>query len=252
VFKKILIANRGEIAVRIIRACRDLGISPVGVYSEVDQEALHVRLCDEAYCIGPASAAKSYLVIDRIIEAARKSGADAIHPGYGFLSENPLFAQACEDSQLVFIGPIKLMGDKLMSRITAEKAGVLPVPGTTTPLQSVEDAREQASRLGYPLMLKASGGGGGKGLRVVGDEGELASLYESAAGEAGSSFGNSTLYLERYLSRPRHIEIQVLGDHQGHLIHLGERECSIQRRHQKLLEESPSPLVDVELRERMG
>ena len=255
-FKKLLIANRGEIAVRIIRACRDLDISPVGVYSEADREALHVRLCDEAYDIGAASASKSYLNIENIIEAAQRSGADAVHPGYGFLSENPLFAQACEDSQLVFIGPsaasIKLMGDKIMSRATVEKAGVPSVPGTAAPLRSVEDALRQASTLGYPLMLKASAGGGGKGLRVVSSQEDLASLYQSAFGEAESSFSNSTLYLEKYLSRPRHIEIQVLGDRQGNLVHLGERECSIQRRHQKLLEESPSPLVDADLRERMG
>ncbi|MEE8349731.1 MAG: acetyl-CoA carboxylase biotin carboxylase subunit [Acidobacteriota bacterium] len=255
-FKKILIANRGEIAIRIIRACRDLDISPVGVYSEADQTALHVRLCDEAHGIGPAPAARSYLDIDRIIEAAQRSGAEAIHPGYGFLSENPFFAQACEDSKLVFIGPsaasIQLMGDKIMSRTAVEKAGVITVPGSTTPLQSVEDALEQASLLGYPLMLKASAGGGGKGIRVVSNREELTTLYESAAGEAESSFSDSTLYLEKYLSRPRHIEIQVLGDQQGHLIHLGERECSIQRRHQKLLEESPSPLVDANLREQMG
>ena len=238
-FKKILIANRGEIAVRIIRACRDLSISPVGVYSEADREALHVRLCDEAHDIGPASATKSYLNIENIIEATQRSGADAVHPGYGFLSENPLFAQACEDSQLVFIGPsaasIKLMGDKIMSRAMVEKAGVPSVPGTVTPLRSVEDALRQASTLGYPLMLKASAGGGGKGLRVVSSQEDLASLYQSASGEAESSFSNSTLYLEKYLSRPRHIEIQVLGDRQGNLVHLGERECSIQRRHQKPL-----------------
>ena len=255
-FKKILIANRGEIAVRIIRACRDLGISPVGVYSEVDREALHVRLCDEAHDIGPGSAVTSYLNIENIIEAAQKSGADAVHPGYGFLSENPLFAQACEESRLVFIGPsaasITLMGDKIMSRATVEKAGVPSVPGTATPVRSVEDALRQASTLGYPLMLKASAGGGGKGMRVVSSQEDLASLYQSASGEAESAFTNSTLYLEKYLSRPRHIEIQVLGDHQGNLVHLGERECSIQRRHQKLLEESPSPLVDADLRERMG
>ena len=255
-FKKILIANRGEIAVRIIRACRDLGISPVGVYSEADRASMHVQLCDEAYGIGPASARKSYLDIEKIIETARSSGVDAIHPGYGFLSENSLFAQACEDSELVFIGPsaasIKLMGDKIMSRKMVEKAGVPTVPGTTAPLDSIEDALRQASNLGYPLMLKASAGGGGKGLRVVSNEEELTSLYESASGEAESSFSDSTLYLETYLSRPRHIEIQVLGDRQGNLVHLGERECSIQRRHQKLLEESPSPLLDADLRERMG
>ena len=256
VFKKLLIANRGEIAVRIIRACRDLGISPVVVFSEADREALHVRLSDEAHFIGPSPSLESYLVVEKIIDAARKSGAEAIHPGYGFLSENELFAQACEDSKLVFIGPstasIKLMGSKIASRAAVQKAGVPIVPGTTRPLRSREDALKAASEIGYPIMLKASAGGGGKGLRLVSSEEELTSLYETAGSEARASFNDSTLLIEKYLMKPRHIEIQVLGDLKGNVIHLGERECSIQRRHQKLVEESPSPLEDEEFRRKIG
>ncbi|MDA2933810.1 acetyl-CoA carboxylase biotin carboxylase subunit [Acidobacteria bacterium AH-259-D05] len=255
-FKKILIANRGEIAVRIIRACRDLGISPVVVFSEADEHALHVKLCDEAHCIGPSPSSDSYLVIEKIIQAARKSEAEAIHPGYGFLSENEIFARACEDSNVVFIGPsaasLKLMGDKITSRAAVEKSGVPIVPGSRRPLQSIQDALQEASALGYPVMLKASAGGGGKGLRVASGKEELRSLYETARSEAKSSFNDPTLYMERYLIKARHIEIQVLGDLEGNLIHLGERECSIQRRHQKLVEESPSPFLDADSRERIG
>lgn len=255
-FKKILIANRGEIAVRIIRACRDLGVSPVVVFSEADREALHIRLCDEAHFIGPSPSLESYLVIEKIIDAARKSGAEAIHPGYGFLSESEPFAQACEDSKLVFIGPsaasMKLMGSKIASRAAVQKAGVPIVPGTTRSLRSREDALKAAAEIGYPVMLKASAGGGGKGLRLVSSREELTSLYETAGSEARASFNDSTLLIEKYLMKPRHIEIQVLGDLKGNVIHLGERECSIQRRHQKLVEESPSPLEDVELRRKIG
>ena len=255
-FKKILIANRGEIAVRIIRACRDLGISPVVVFSEADREALHVRLSDEAHFIGPSPSLESYLVIEKIIDAARKSGAEAIHPGYGFLSESEAFAQACEDSRLVFIGPsaasMKLMGSKIASREAVQKAGVPIVPGTTRPLQSREDALKAASEIGYPVMLKASSGGGGKGLRLVSSKEELTSQYETAGSEAQASFNDSTLLIEKYLMKPRHIEIQVLGDLNGNVIHLGERECSIQRRHQKLVEESPSPLEDKEFLRKIG
>ena len=255
-FKKILIANRGEIAVRIIRACRDLGISPVVVFSEIDREALHVKLSDEAHSIGPSSSLESYLVMEKIIDAARSSGAEAIHPGYGFLSESGQFAQACEDSGLVFIGPsaasMKLMGDKIASRAAVQKAGVPILPGSPGPLQSGDDALTMASEIGYPVMLKASAGGGGKGLRLVGSQEELSSLYEIARAEAQASFGDPTLLIEKYLVQPRHIELQVLGDLEGNLIHLGERECSIQRRHQKLVEESPSPLVDPQFREEIG
>ena len=255
-FKKILIANRGEIGVRIIRACRDLGISPVTVYSDVDRDALHVTLSDEAYYIGASPSVESYLAMERILDAARKAGAEGIHPGYGFLSENHEFAQACQDSGFKFIGPsaasMKLMGNKLASRSAVQAAGVRVVPGTEDPLSSMQDGLKVAARIGYPVMLKASGGGGGKGLRLVPSEEQFGSAYQTARDEAQAAFGDATVYLEKYLARPRHVEIQVLGDLEGNLIHLGERECSIQRRHQKLLEESPSPLVDKELRQRLG
>ena len=254
-FKKILIANRGEIAIRIVRACRDLGISPVAVYSERDHEALHVRLSDEAYCIGPPASTESYLAIDRILEAARKANVQAIHPGYGFLSENREFAQACADSGLTFIGPsassMKLMGDKIASRAAVEQSGVPTIPGSGA-LQSLQEASRAASQIGYPVMLKASGGGGGKGLRVVHADHDLSSSYKTALGEAESAFGDHTIFMEKYLVKPRHVEVQVLGDLEGSLVHLGERECSIQRRHQKLVEESPSPMVDSRLRQRLG
>ena len=255
-FKKILIANRGEIGVRIIRACRDLGISPVTVYSDADRDAQHVTLSDEAYHIGASPSAESYLAIERILDAAGKAGVEAIHPGYGFLSENDAFAQACEDSGFKFIGPsvasMKLMGDKLASRSAVHAAGVPVIPGREDPLSSLQDGLQVAARIGYPVMLKASSGGGGKGLRLVPSEDEFSSAYQTARNEARSAFGDATMYLEKYVARSRHVEIQVLGDLEGNLIHLGERECSIQRRHQKLLEESPSLLVDEELRQQLG
>jgi acetyl-CoA carboxylase biotin carboxylase subunit len=253
---KILIANRGEIAVRIIRACRDLLISPVAVYSEADRSALHVRLADEAYEIGPAPSVESYLRIDRILEAAKRAGAEGIHPGYGFLAENADFARAVRDAGLVFIGPtpeaMDLMGSKVNARRVAIKAGAPVVPGTTEALTSYEAARETASRLGYPVMLKASAGGGGKGMRFVASEDELRSALETAQSEAAAAFGNAEVYLEKAVERPRHIEIQVFADTHGNVVHLGERECSIQRRHQKVIEECPSPIDDATLRERMG
>ncbi|HYY56380.1 MAG TPA: acetyl-CoA carboxylase biotin carboxylase subunit [Pyrinomonadaceae bacterium] len=256
-FRKILIANRGEIAVRIIRACRDLSISPVAVFSEVDSDALHVRLADEAYPIGPAPSIESYLNIDRILEAALRSGAEAVHPGYGFLAENASFARAVTRARLAFIGPpaeaMELMGSKTSARRVAIEAGVPVVPGTTEPLRSFEEARETAARLGYPVMFKASAGGGGKGMRLVPSEAELASAFETAQSEAAAAFGDSEIYLEKAIERPRHIEIQVFADAHGQVVHLGERECSIQRRHQKVIEECPSPIDDaVELRARMG
>ena len=254
-FRKILIANRGEIAVRVIRACRELEISPVAVYSDADAESLHVKLSDEAYNIGPAASIESYLCMEKVIDAAQRSGAEAVHPGYGFLSENERFAQACQDSGLTFIGPtaasMRVMGDKIASRVAVQEAGVAAVPGTAA-LESIQEAVKAASGIGYPVMLKASAGGGGKGLRLVSDEEQLRSVYETARNEARSSFNEPTVYLEKYLSRPRHIEIQVLGDLHGNLIHLGERECSIQRRHQKLLEESPSPMMGETIREQLA
>ncbi len=254
-FRKILIANRGEIAVRVIRACRELEISPVVVYSDADAEALHVKLSDEAYNIGPAASIESYLCIEKVIDVAQRSGAEAVHPGYGFLSENQQFAQACQDSGLTFIGPtadsMRVMGDKVASRVAVQAAGVAAVPGTAA-LESIQDAVRAAGNLGYPVMLKASAGGGGKGLRLVSDEEQLRSVYETARNEARSSFNEPTVYLEKYLSRPRHLEIQILGDLHGNLIHLGERECSIQRRHQKLLEESPSPMMEETFREQLA
>ncbi|HJQ31878.1 MAG TPA: acetyl-CoA carboxylase biotin carboxylase subunit [Pyrinomonadaceae bacterium] len=255
-FKKILIANRGEIAVRVMRACREMDISTVAVYSEADAAALHVRLADEAYLLGPAPSAESYLRMDRVIEAARRSGAEAIHPGYGFLSENAAFARAVKDAGLVFIGPspeaMELMGSKTSARRAAEAAGAPVVPGTNDPLESLEQARETAARVGYPVMLKAAAGGGGKGMRLVAEEGELASAFETARSEAASAFGDPSVYIEKAVERPRHVEIQVFADAHGHTVHLGERECSIQRRHQKVIEECPSPINDPALREAMG
>lgn len=254
--RKILIANRGEIALRIIRACRDLSISPVAVYSEADRTAQHVRLADQAYEIGPSPSIESYLRIDRILEAALDAGADAIHPGYGFLAENAEFARAVLQAGLVFIGPtpeaMDLMGSKVNARRVAMEAGAPVVPGTTEPLASYDAARETAEQLGYPVMLKASAGGGGKGMRFVASEDELRSALETAQSEAAAAFGNPEVYLEKAVERPRHIEIQIFADTHGNCVHLGERECSIQRRHQKVIEECPSPIDDPSLRERMG
>src|SRR5829696_1578060 len=255
-FKKILIANRGEIAVRVLRACRELDISPVAVYSEADAAALHVRLADEAYLLGPAPAAESYLRIDRVVEAARASGAEAIHPGYGFLAENAAFARAVHEAGLVFIGPspeaMELMGSKTSARRAAAEAGAPVVPGTNDALESLEEARETAARVGYPIMLKAAAGGGGKGMRLVRAESELPSAFDAARSEAASAFGDPSVYIEKAVERPRHIEIQVFADAHGHTVHLGERECSIQRRHQKVIEECPSPINDPDLRAAMG
>ncbi len=255
-FPKILVANRGEIAVRVIRACREMDIVSVAVYSEADRGALHVRLADEAYPIGPAPSRESYLSIERLLEAARRSGAAAIHPGYGFLAENAEFARACEEAAIVFIGPrsetIRLMGEKTSARREAVAAGVPVVPGTLEPLDDLAALEREAARIGYPVMLKAAAGGGGKGLRLVAGAAELAASLERARGEALSAFGDARVYLEKAIVKPRHIEIQVLADHHGHAVHLFERECSIQRRHQKVVEESPSPFVTPELRARMG
>ena len=255
-FRKILIANRGEIAVRIIRACRDLGISPIAVYSEADTHAVHVGLCDEAVCIGPAASVQSYLNIAAIIEAAKATGAEAIHPGYGFLAENADFAQAVTGSGLTFIGPgaaaMRIMGSKTSARRAAIEAGVPIVPGTVEPLNSLDEARNIAEQFGYPIMLKASAGGGGKGMRLVTSFDELRSAFDSAKSEAASAFGDSSIYLEKAIERPRHIEIQIFADTHGNIVHLGERECSIQRRHQKVIEECPSPINDPGLRDRMG
>ena len=255
-FKKVLVANRGEIAIRVMRACRELGIETVAVYSEADRQAPHLRLADEAYLIGPPPSAESYLRIDKIIEVAKSSGVQAIHPGYGFLAENPSFPLACKEAGLVFIGPsaesIRLIGSKLTSRRMITEAGISVVPGTCEGVDSLEELKEIASRIGFPLMLKAAAGGGGKGLRMVEGEEELASAYRATRSESQSSFGDATIYVEKYLDCPRHIEFQVLADQHGNYIHLGERECSIQRRHQKIIEESPSPMMTPELRKKMG
>ena len=255
-FKKILIANRGEIAVRVIRACREMGIQSVAVYSDVDRASLHVRKADEAYHLGPAAAAESYLNIPKIIAAAKGSGAEAIHPGYGFLSENSRFAHACAEAGIKFIGPtaaaMEMMGSKTRARQNMEKAGVPFVPGTSRCLESAEEAMTAAEKIGYPVMLKAAAGGGGKGMRLVQTPDELKSSLESAQSEAQRAFGDNEVYLEKAIINPRHIEMQVLADEHGTTVYLGERECSIQRRHQKVLEESPSPIVDAGMRKRMG
>jgi acetyl-CoA carboxylase, biotin carboxylase subunit len=253
---KVLIANRGEIAVRVIRACRELGIATVAVFSEADREALHVLMADEAYPIGPPEPAESYLNVDRIAQVAKACGADAIHPGYGFLSENPVFAEACLAAGLVFIGPppaaMRAMSDKTAARRTATTLQVPVVPGTTAPVQDDADATRVAREIGYPVMIKAAMGGGGKGMRLVQAEEDLTAALRMARSEAGLAFGDASLYVERAIREPRHIEVQILADAHGGVVHLGERECSIQRRHQKLIEESPSPVVDDELRRRLG
>ena len=255
-FKKILIANRGEIAVRIIRACRDLNISPVAVYSEPDATSVHVGLSDEAVCVGPAPSVECYLNIPAIIAAARETHAEAIHPGYGFLAENADFAEAVGNAGLSFIGPpadaMRTMGSKTTARRAAVEAGVPIVAGTVEPINSLAEAERLAEQFGYPVMLKASAGGGGKGMRLVNTAKELRSAFDNAKSEAASAFGDDSLYLEKVVDRPRHIEIQVFADTHGNVVHLGERECSIQRRHQKVIEECPSPINDPELRERMG
>ncbi len=255
-FKKILVANRGEIAVRVIRACRELGIHSVAIFSDVDRAALHVRKADEAYHIGPAAAAESYLNIEKILDVAKLSGADAIHPGYGFLSENAKFAQACADAGVKFIGPtvasMEMMGSKTRARQHMDVAGVPFVPGTSRGLESAKEAEQAAAKIGYPVMLKAAAGGGGKGMRLVHRPEELNPALEAAQSEAQRAFGDGEVYLEKAIVNPRHIEIQVLADEHGNTVYLGERECSIQRRHQKVLEEAPSPIVDADLRRRMG
>jgi acetyl-CoA carboxylase biotin carboxylase subunit len=255
-FRKVLIANRGEIAVRVMRTCREMGIATVAVYSEADRKALHVRYADEAYLIGPAPSTESYLRINRLLEVAERSRAEAIHPGYGFLAENPEFARACERAGRVFVGPpveaMELLGSKTASRHAVREAGLPVVPGTDRNLENLEEVRRMASEIGYPVMLKASAGGGGKGLRLIVGPDELASAYRTARSEAENAFNDPSVYLEKYIERPRHVEIQILGDQHGNLIYLGERECSLQRRHQKVMEECPSPFLDESLRRRMG
>jgi acetyl-CoA carboxylase, biotin carboxylase subunit len=254
-FKKILIANRGEIAVRILRACRELGIQSVVVFSEVDRKSLHVRLADEAYPIGPAPSRESYLRIDKLMEVARKTGCDAVHPGYGFLAENPALARACSDAGVTFIGPpaeaMETLGSKTAGRQLARRVEVPTVPGTNDPAEKSE-ARALAQSMGYPVLLKAVAGGGGKGMRLVYGDAEFDSAFRDAASEAMNAFGDERLYLEKYLERPRHIEIQILADAHGRVVSLGERECSVQRRHQKVIEEAPSPIVTPELRRKMS
>jgi len=256
VFGKILIANRGEIAVRVIRACRELGIKTVAIYSEADRNSLHVKLADEAVCVGPAPSQSSYLHVPNIIAAAVMSKADAIHPGYGYLSERADFAEICEDYGITFIGPkadqIELMGDKSRAKAVMEAAGVPVVPGSDGPIADETELQAVAEKIGYPVIIKASAGGGGRGMRVAYNEEELLKGYRLARSEAGAAFGNDQVYVERFINNPRHVEIQLLGDQYGNIVHFGERECSIQRRHQKLIEESPSPAVSDRLREQMG
>ncbi len=255
-FKKVLIANRGEIALRVIRACRELGIQTVAVYSEADRDSLHVRFADDDVCIGPAAGRESYLKIPRIIAAAEITGADAIHPGYGFLAENAEFSETCTASGITFIGPtahqIRVMGDKASARKAMAECGVPIVPGTPGPVEDVDEALAFAESIGFPVIIKASAGGGGKGMRVAKDADDFARSFNLARSEALSAFGNGDVYVEKYLLRPRHIEFQILGDNYGNCVHLGERDCSVQRRHQKLIEEAPSPAMTPDLRLRMG
>ncbi|MCT0208681.1 acetyl-CoA carboxylase biotin carboxylase subunit [Synechococcus sp. CS-1332] len=253
---KLLIANRGEIALRILRSCRELGIATVAVYSTVDKNALHVQLADEAVCVGEAPSSRSYLNVPNILAAATSRGADAIHPGYGFLAENADFAEKCLDHGLIFVGPspaaILAMGDKSTAKITMKQVGVPTIPGSEGLLQDPTEAAALAETMGYPVMIKATAGGGGRGMRLVPAADQLESLFRAAQGEAEAAFGNPGLYMEKFIDRPRHVEVQVLADRHGNVVHLGERDCSIQRRHQKLLEEAPSPGLDPELRRRMG
>jgi acetyl-CoA carboxylase biotin carboxylase subunit len=255
-FKKILIANRGEIALRVILACREMGIKTVAVYSEADEETLHVRFADQDVCIGPSRAADSYLNVPAIISAAEITGADAIHPGYGFLSESAYLAEVCEACHIKFIGPnpqvIRLMGDKARARRAMKKAGVPVLPGSEGTLESEDQALKVAQEVGYPVIIKATAGGGGRGMRIVRNPSEMSRAYRTASREAEAAFGVPDVYVEKYLEHPRHIEFQILGDHAGNVVHLGERECSIQRRHQKLIEESPSPALTDKMRKKMG
>ncbi len=255
-FKKILIANRGEIALRVIQACRELGIPTVAVYSTADRDSLHVTYADEEVCIGPPPSSQSYLNVSALVSAAEITGADAVHPGYGFLAENAHFAEVLQECRLTWIGPqpasIRLMGDKAKARQAAERAGVPVLPGSREPLADAEEARRLAAGVGYPIILKAAAGGGGRGMRIVQADKDLDSQFATAREEALKAFADGSIYLEKYLVEPRHIEFQIFGDRHGRVIHLGERECSIQRRHQKLIEEAPSPILGPELRERMG
>jgi acetyl-CoA carboxylase biotin carboxylase subunit len=255
-FKKVLIANRGEIAVRILRACREMNIKTVSVFSEVDRASLHVRLADEAYLIGPAPSRESYLCIDKLMDVAKRTGCDALHPGYGFLAENPALPRACVDSGITFIGPpaeaMEAMGSKTAGKQLARRADVPTVPGTSDPIENPEEARSLASSMGYPVLLKAIAGGGGKGMRVVATQAEFAAAWRDAASEALNAFGDARVFVEKYLISPRHVEIQIFSDAHGRVVSLGERECSVQRRHQKVVEEAPSPVVTPDLRRKMG
>src|SRR5947207_11466091 len=255
-FSKVLIANRGEIALRVILACKEMGLKTVAVHSEADRDSLHVRYADEDVCIGPAPSRQSYLSISSIIAAAEITGADAIHPGYGFLAENAHFAEIATECRLTFIGPspeaIRLMGDKAKAREMAKKSGVPILPGSEGPVKTFTDALEIARVIGFPVILKAAAGGGGRGLRICGAEADLQGAFDTARSEADRAFGSADVYVEKYLERPRHIEIQVFGDSSGRIVSLGERECTIQRRHQKLIEESPSPAISQDLRQQMG